>query len=98
MRKLSLFIAVLILTLLALPAYAASTTQVASDYLVKIGEKDLKSGDLQGAIHEFSKALMLNPDNKKAQYLLSRYNINRNIYPNLYSNRQEENYVYLCGQ
>ena len=54
---------------------------VAGDYLVYIGEMELARGNLDEAVHEFSKALMVEPTNKKALHYLSQlgYAQNRNM-------------------
>jgi len=61
-------------------ALASETTKEGSDFLAAMGERSLEGGDIQTAIHEFSKALMLNPDNEKAKYYLKEFHINEGIY------------------
>lgn len=73
MKKLALFLTVIFL--LNPFSANASTSQDGADYIVGIGEKALKDGDVSEAIHEFSKALMLDPDNKKARWYLVKLHV-----------------------
>lgn len=83
MKTRTLFLnALLFLFVCTSSAFAATTTEDAADFLVKAGEYALKGGDIQSAIHEFSKALMLNPDHIKAKAYLSTYNLKEGIYKN----------------
>src|SRR6185503_1989027 len=73
MKKLALFLTVIFLLI---PFSAnASTGQAGADFIVEVGERALKDGDISEAIHEFSKALMLDPDNKKARWYLAKLHV-----------------------
>jgi FtsZ-binding cell division protein ZapB len=52
----------------------------AADYLVEFGEKLEARGDVQGAIHEFSKALLVQPNNQKALAHLKNYGLEQGLY------------------
>jgi len=82
MTKLAGFTTVILLLIMPLAANAASTGEISSDYLVETGEHALKGGNLSDAIHEFSKALMVNPDNKKAQWYLAKLHV-EGLYTNV---------------
>lgn len=43
-----------------------------SDYLVEIGQKELARGRIDDAVHEFKKALLINPQHKQARYELRK--------------------------
>ena len=51
-----------------------------ADFLVEIGERHLKKGDVASAVHEFSKALMLDQDNQKAKGYLNELGIRQGLY------------------
>jgi len=75
MKKLALFLTVIFLLI---PFSAnASTGQAGADFIVEVGERALKDGDISEAIHEFSKALMLDPDNKKARWYLAKLHVDQ---------------------
>lgn len=50
------------------------------DFLVETGEYYLRKGDGETAIHEFSKALMINPDNEKAKEYLKMTGMEKGLY------------------
>ena len=50
------------------------------DFLVEVGEHYLRKGDGETAIHEFSKALMINPDNEKAREYLKMTGMKNGLY------------------
>ena len=59
---------------------ASSTTKDAADYLVEVGEMALRGGNAQDAIHEFSKALMIDPDHQEAKAYLRQFGLKAGIY------------------
>ena len=82
MKRINLFIILIFifsLSCCALPA-SAETENVASDYLVEVGEYALKQGQVQTAVQEFQKALMVNPYNEKAMYYLQQLRFDQNSY------------------
>lgn len=82
MNKLYLSILVMVstLSLSCVSLSFAGTGGEAADYLVKIGEMHLQDGQIQDAIHEFSRALMIQPNHHKAQKYLSSYELNDGLY------------------
>ena len=82
MKKAFIYLLISIVTvLLSLNNVSATeTSSGASDYLVETGERSLQSGDVQDAIHEFSKALMVDPDNEKAKHYLKQFHLDGGIY------------------
>ena len=56
-------------TLFLCTAPAGAENQ-AADFLVRIGKMELKKGRVKDAVHEFSKALLLEPGNKEALHQL----------------------------
>lgn len=54
-----------------------------ADFLVKTAKAHLQSGDVTSALHEFSKALMLDPDHQEAKYYLSQYGVPSGLYKNV---------------
>ena len=58
----------------------AETTNATSDYLVEIGEMYYNKGQKTDAIHEFSKALLINPDNKVAKEYLHKMGLREGLY------------------
>ena len=72
----------MVFALCLLPAgnlYAGSNS-AGADYLVKIGERELQQGRAADAVHEFSKALMLDPNHQRAKAYLSQYGIEEGLY------------------
>jgi chromosome segregation ATPase len=51
-----------------------------ADFLVELGERDLKKGNVKQAIHEFSKALMLDPGHEKALAYMREYGFEEGLY------------------
>jgi tetratricopeptide (TPR) repeat protein len=51
-----------------------------ANYLVQIGERDLKRGNIPQAMHEFSKALMLDPSHKKALAYMNQFGFQQGLY------------------
>ncbi|MBU4334421.1 MAG: hypothetical protein KKD07_08285, partial [Candidatus Omnitrophica bacterium] len=72
------------------------------DFIVETGEHYLRQGDAETAIHEFSKALMINPDNEKAREYLKMTGMKSGLYPGVVGyeahygelNRHIEDYKY----
>ena len=60
----------------------AGTSKEAADFLVQAGETHLKDGQIQEAIHEFSKALMIQPNHPQAVRHLSSFGLNDGLYKN----------------
>lgn len=54
-----------------LPALAESAN-IMTEYLVKIGKIYYDEGNFVSAIHEFTKAVMIDPNNEEAQYYLKK--------------------------
>ena len=51
-----------------------------ANYLVEIGELELKRGNIDYAVHEFSKALLVEPGNKEALYYLNHLGYAKGLY------------------
>jgi len=61
-----------------------------SAFLVDVGERSLEKGNITNAIHEFSKALMLDPYNERALKHLQAYGLNEGLYANVSKTRTEQ--------
>ncbi|HBG61323.1 MAG: hypothetical protein A2306_07060 [Omnitrophica WOR_2 bacterium RIFOXYB2_FULL_38_16] len=82
-RKNSVYICVLLSLFLCLcmaKMSFARDTREPDDFLVETGEHYLRQGDAETAIHEFSKALMINPDNEKAREYLKMSGMKNGLY------------------
>ncbi len=53
------------------PAAAAATDPVMGKYLVRMGKQYYKHGDMASAVHEFTKAMLVDPGNQEAQKYLN---------------------------
>lgn len=62
------------------PRAVSASENAGANFLVELGERDLKKGDLKQAIHEFSKALMLDPGHEKARAYLREYGFEEGLY------------------
>jgi len=80
MKKIPYHFTVLILTLTFHLPGVASAANPAADFLVETGEHALAKGDAQTAIHEFSKALMLEPDHARAKMYLEKFDLQEGLY------------------
>ena len=58
----------------------ADTTNEGSDYLVEIGKMYFDKGQKEDAAHEFSKALLLNPENLDAKKYLNQMGLKEGLY------------------
>src|SRR3989339_325019 len=82
-RKNSVYICVLLSLFLCLcmaKMSFARDTREPDDFLVETGEHYLRQRDAETAIHEFSKALMINPDNEKAREYLKMSGMKNGLY------------------
>jgi len=81
MPKIAVKILILaVVTLLSVNFSYADIDGMGADYLVETGEIQLEHGNIQDAIHEFSKALMINPTHKKAKQHLQEYGLDKGLY------------------
>lgn len=69
----------LIVTVAALGTVQASEN-TGSDFLIEIGNNEKANGNLKGAIHEWSKALMLDPTNEEAKRNLREAGLEEGLY------------------
>lgn len=51
-----------------------------ANFLVEVGERDLRRGNVQQALHEFSKALMLDPAHARALHYMKEYGFADGLY------------------
>lgn len=77
MRTNILYVLFLSTFFLANPAFAENQ---AADFLVEIGRNSLLKGDVPDAIHEFSKALILEPNNVQALNELKKLGLEGGLY------------------
>lgn len=63
---------ILVLLSTANISYAEERADTSSEYLCEYGLSLYRKGDINGAIHEFRKALQVNPNNTKAQDYLTK--------------------------
>lgn len=66
MKKFSLVVALIIFFFFLFGIIEAYADSMASDYMVEIGKNFYMQGCVEAALHEFKKALMIDPDNKEA--------------------------------
>ena len=81
MKKIT-HIAILILVLSSahcLSAWAASEN-AAADFLVKLGDEFYRQGNTDDAVHEYSKALLLDPSHEKAKEHLKKLGFSEGLY------------------
>ncbi|MBF0386029.1 MAG: hypothetical protein HQL27_09200 [Candidatus Omnitrophica bacterium] len=62
------------------PAVEAAERNYPAQFLVEIGKSELKKGKLNDAVHEFSKALMVDPENKEAKKQLEKLGFKEGLY------------------
>jgi tetratricopeptide (TPR) repeat protein len=75
------FIGTFMAFLLGLPMIAnAGLREDGADFLVKIGVEYQKSGNAEDAIHEYSKALLIDPNNQGARKHLAEYGLKDGLY------------------
>jgi len=55
-----------------IPVAMAASDPVMGKYLVRMGKLYVKQGDLASAVHEFTKAIMVDPGNREAQKYINR--------------------------
>jgi len=55
-----------------IPVAMAASDPVMGKYLVRMGKLYYKQGDLASAVHEFTKAIMVDPGNREAQKYINR--------------------------
>jgi PKD repeat protein len=73
-----------VVILLLLCSYKVGYTReedTSSNYLCEYGIKLYQKGDIQGAIHEFKKALQINPHNEEAREYLRRISLKEKLPP-----------------
>lgn len=77
-----LFIKMILIAVIgfSVPVGAALAENPAGDYLVELGEKFYERGNLEDALHEFSKALIVDPDNKKAREYMAKHGLTGGLY------------------
>ena len=75
MKRLNLIIFVFLLSVLfnlnSISIVRAQTSQMGADYLVEIGKGYYEDGNMEEAMHEFSKALMIQANHKEAREYLN---------------------------
>ncbi len=63
------------------PSYVSANLQAEeAQVLINLGKSLQKSGDIAGAVHEYSKALLADPDNQEAKALLAQCGFSRGLY------------------
>ena len=72
MKRPYVLCAIFLLALLSSPAFCSETQNAAADFLVEVGERALAEGKTEEAVHEFSKALMLDAQHKQAMEHLKK--------------------------
>ena len=85
MKKITLFIPSIIftvLTLISIPVQA-NTSVMAAQYLTDLGKSYYDAGQEDEAVHEFSKALLVDPHNIEAISYLHKMGFNQGLYPGL---------------
>ncbi len=82
MKKINpIYSMIIVLTMVAaFPAKPAVAANAMAELLVDTGLRELEKGDKDAAIHEFSKALMLEPDNQEARRQLKLLGLDEGIY------------------
>lgn len=72
----------LMICLMALPlsAQADDVRKIGADFLIDLGKKYHEAGDAQEAVHEFSKALLIDPNNAEAKKYLAEYGLSEGLY------------------
>lgn len=78
-NKTVILASVLTLCLCVPPAHAGGNA--GADFLVKMGKRSLEKGDEKDAIHEFSKALLLDPGHSEAHRYLVQLGCPGGLYP-----------------
>lgn len=79
MKRLIIFVIAVILNVVSVPAYAAGTA-VYAKYLIKQGQLYYESGNFMAATHEFTKVLLLDPNNREAQKYLDDLRVGAALY------------------
>ncbi len=84
MKILNITVYIFVATFLFSSTYDVSALEenrrTPADFLVEVGKTDLQKGNIQQAIHEFSKALMMDPHHKEAKQLLVQFGIEDGLY------------------
>lgn len=75
----NIFLGVLVLSVVCSGVSFAGDNAGAA-FLVEVGEKDILRGNIEQALHEFSKALMLDPSNEKALAYMREYGFKEGLY------------------
>lgn len=77
-KKLRVVIILAAVLAVAMPVQAENP---GADYLVKIAKRELDKGNIKDAVHEFSKALLLEPGNEEAHRYLAQLGYPGGLYP-----------------
>lgn len=88
MKKTYIFILTAVLLLIAAPTQAQSGN-TGANFLVEIGERELENGNIEAALHEFSKALMLDPNHPQALEYVRRHGLDRGLYGGIRTNQTD---------
>jgi len=89
-KKIKLKILSILFICLCYAGWANADLQIdSSDFLVEVGLNYLEQGRTEDAMHEFSKALMLNPDNQEAIELLNEMGLEEGLYTNVKTRTSE---------
>lgn len=80
MKKLIILMSLVVLGIFITISASADTRNTGAEFLVETAERFYHQGRMEDAIHEFSKALMLEPDNKKALKYLKDLHIDGGLY------------------
>lgn len=78
-----------IIVLLGAHSLCAESKNDAANFLVDVGEIHLKQGETQRAIHEFSKALLIEPENVRAKEYLAKYDLEEGLYKGINTNSSQ---------
>ncbi|MFT5387602.1 MAG: hypothetical protein ACI9E5_000733 [Candidatus Omnitrophota bacterium] len=89
MKLYQLFIITLFVSLIHTPATYAEKSPNGADYMASIGVAHYNNGQMEVAIHEFRKALMLDPDQPVAHRYLKKLGLNKSTYTTDLTHRSE---------